>query len=227
MDKKILILTFYISIIIQIISGIISFYGIFIKLDKEDKILNDVLVIETLVQIVEGLFYIYIILAINKIKNNTITNRRYIDWTITTPIMLISTVLFMEYMKSKKEGFTTSTKKIFQEKNKSITKIVLYNFGMLLFGYLGEINYLNKIISISIGFVFFSLSFYEIWDNFGNKTEKTKKLFYFLIIIWGLYGIAAMYPVIPKNIMYNCLDIVSKNFYGLYIFYEILKVRNN
>ena len=75
MDKKILILTFYISIIIQIISGIISFYGIFIKLDKEDKILNDVLIIETLVQIVEGLFYIYIILAINKIKNNTITNK--------------------------------------------------------------------------------------------------------------------------------------------------------
>ena len=47
----------------------------------------------------------------------------------------------------------------------------------------------------------------------------------FLFMIWGTYGIADMIPVIEKNIFYNCLDIISKNFYGLYIFYKILQVK--
>ena len=34
-----------------------------------------------------------------------------------------------------------------------------------------------------------------------------------------------MLPILPKNIMYNVLDIIAKNFYGLYIFYEIIKLK--
>ena len=32
------------------------------------------------------------------------TPRRYIDWFITTPTMLISTIIFMEYRKNKEQG---------------------------------------------------------------------------------------------------------------------------
>ena len=62
--NKILVLTFYLSILIQIITGIISFSGFFIKLDEKDKILTDVLGIETIVQLVEGIFYIHILYII-------------------------------------------------------------------------------------------------------------------------------------------------------------------
>ena len=96
---------------------------------------------------------------------------------------------------------------------------------MLAFGYLGETNIISKQIGIPIGFVFFGLSFYEIWNKFAYKTEKTRNLYYFLIGVWSLYGVAAMLPVLPKNIMYNILDIIAKNFYGLYIFYEIIKLK--
>ena len=37
--------------------------------------------------------------------------------------------------------------------------------------------------------------------------------------------VAAIMPTIPKNIMYNSLDIVAKNFYGLFIFYEVIKLK--
>ena len=224
-SKKLLLLTFYISIIIQIITGIITFKGFFIKLDNNDLILNDVLKIETFVQLIEAFFYIYIIFAINKLKNNSITNRRYIDWSITTPIMLISTILFMEYYTNKIENFTTNTNHILEKNKKDIIEIILYNGGMLLFGYLGETNMIDKSLSILIGFVFFILSFYKIWDLFAYKIKKNRLLYYFLICIWGLYGVAALLPVISKNIMYNILDIISKNFYGLYIYYEILKIK--
>ena len=52
-------------------------------------------------------------------------------------------------------------------------------------------------------------------------------LFYFMFIVWGLYGIAALFDVYSKNLCYNILDIISKNFYGLFIFYKIIQTRKN
>ena len=95
---------------------------------------------------------------------------------------------------------------------------------MLVFGYLGEINILPKYISIPIGFIFFYKSFNLIYSNYGNKSIVGKNLFIFLVIIWGLYGVVAILPVTEKNISYNLLDIVAKNFYGLYIYYKISQI---
>ena len=96
---------------------------------------------------------------------------------------------------------------------------------MLFFGYLGEVNILPKYISTIIGFYFFAKSFSLIYYNYAINSKISKQLFNFLFIIWGLYGIVALFPVIPKNICYNLLDIVSKNFYGLYIYYKILQLK--
>tara|TARA_X000000368_G_C22948390_1_gene675488 strand:- start:193 stop:876 length:684 start_codon:yes stop_codon:yes gene_type:complete len=224
-SKDLLLLTVQISLIVQLLTGLVSAGGIFVKLDDKDLILHDVLLIETIVQLIEGLFYVYIAYAIKNIKEESITSRRYFDWVITTPIMLLSTIMFMEYESSKKINETVTTKKVLNDNKKELIKIGLYNFGMLAFGYLGETNIISKQIGIPIGFVFFGLSFYEIWDKFAYKTEKTRNLYYFLIGVWSLYGVAAMLPVLPKNIMYNILDIIAKNFYGLYIFYEIIKLK--
>ena len=46
---------------------------------------------------------------------------------------------------------------------------------MLVFGYLGEINLISKYIAIPLGFIFFLLSFYEIWKNYANKTKENKR----------------------------------------------------
>ena len=59
--KKLLLLTVQISRIVQILTGFVSGGGLFINLKKGDRILYDVLAIETIVQIVELIFY----------KNNT------------------------------------------------------------------------------------------------------------------------------------------------------------
>ena len=82
----------------------------------------------------------------------------------------------------------------------------------------------NKRISISLGFLFFYLSFKVIYDNYAKYSDMGMKLFKFLVVVWGLYGIAAMTDIKSKNIAYNLLDIVSKNFYGLFIYYYILHI---
>jgi hypothetical protein len=92
---------------------------------------------------------------------------------------------------------------------------------MLFFGYLGETNILNKNIYIFIGFIFFGFMFYKIWIIFANITKISRIIFYIMAFIWGWYGIAAIFNVIPKNIMYNILDIFSKNFFSIFILYLI------
>ena len=91
--------TMLFSLLVQIITGLISIHGIFIKLDFNDKILSDILILETIVQIIEFLFYFWFTYSFINIKNLAAT--RYIDWVITTPTMLLSTIMFMKYKEFK------------------------------------------------------------------------------------------------------------------------------
>ena len=79
----------------------------------------------------------------------------------------------------------------------------------------------NTLFGIPLGFVFFYLAFKLIYDEYGVKSKDGKTLFWVLGTVWSLYGVAAVMPMTIKNISYNFLDIVSKNFYGLYLFYKI------
>ena len=98
---------------------------------------------------------------------------------------------------------------------------------MLLFGLLGELEYLSKYISFPLGFLFFYLSFKVINDNYVGDNTTNIYLYNFLFVIWSFYGIAALFNFEVKNTCYNILDIFSKNFYGLFIFYVIYQTNMN
>ena len=223
---KLISKTIYFSLLVQFITTIVGLHGFFLNIKEKDIILQDILGLETIVQIVEATFYIWIIFALKNLQK--MTPRRYIDWFITTPTMLISTIMFMKYQELKDKGQLEETKlnykTFFKDNKKNILIIVLLNIFMLLFGYLGEINYINKYLSIGVGFVFFFLNFYFIYEYYAKYSDLGKQLFYFNLIIWSLYGIAAMTEIKTKNISYNLLDIVAKNFYGIYIYYKILEL---
>ena len=217
--------TGYFSFIVQIVIGILQLKGIFIKLPSKYNILINILQLETFVQIVEAIFYYW--LLNNFDKKNKITETRYFDWVLTTPTMLLSTIMYFKFL----ENENNSEKKIsfidfIKENKKVIIKIFIYNWLMLLLGYLGEKGLIPKEFYIPIGFIFLILSFKTIYDNFVVNNNKSKKLFYFIFTIWSLYGVAALLPFNEKNIMYNILDIISKNFYGIYIYNEVIKYNN-
>ena len=216
--------TIYLSLIVQILTTLISLGGLFVKLKEKDLVLKEILALEGIVQLIESAFYIWVIFAIHNLEN--VTPRRYIDWSFSTPIMLISTIVFMKYQEYKENNINKSFKMIdfFKENKNNIIKIYVYNGLMLLFGFLGEAGIIDKRIGIPIGFVFFYLSFDLIYQEYAKKSELGKKLFIFLVVVWGLYGVAAMTDLNTKNISYNMLDIVSKNFYGLFIYYIILQI---
>lgn len=220
-NKNIVSITIYLSIFLQFITTLISFDGFRIKLNKEDKILKDILFLETLVQVVEACFYIWVIFALSKLE--IMSSRRYIDWFLTTPTMLFTTIIFMKYQQNlnEKNNKIITLKNFIKENKNSIIIIFLLNFLMLFFGLMNELNYMNLFPSVTIGTIFFIINFYYIYIKYAQFSESGKNLFYFLFIIWGLYGVAACMNNINKNTMYNCLDVIAKNFYGLFIYYYI------
>jgi hypothetical protein len=108
-------------------------------------------------------------------------------------------------------------------KNEVVT-VVVSNFMMLLFGYLGEIGVMERTMALIIGFLFFAFSFYTIYTNFAVKSDVGKRMFGLLVTVWAIYGIAYMFPTVQKNITYNGLDIVAKNFFGVYLYIVIQKL---
>ena len=204
-----------ISLIIQFIVGIIDYLAINLKVDSKDEILKDLLKLEVVVQIIEFIFYVWLIFYFS---SQNITPFRYLDWAITTPLMLITLSAFLKH-----DGSTGDRLTGFLSKNKgSVVKIVVLNSAMLLCGLLGEFGYLSAYTAAALGFIPFVLNFKYIKDTFLPSDDKQKKaIFIWFVFFWSLYGVFSTMNYTIKNTGYNILDIFAKNFFGLFLAYVI------
>lgn len=219
--------SYYFSVCVQIIAFLIQFYGYLIPTNNEMISLKYALNTEFFVSIIELVVYLWI--GTNLSNLNTVMNKRYLDWIITTNFLLISiALLFMYYneshllIKKKDKNF----KGLVLKNIPKFAPILLFNNLMLIFGYLGENKRISKFYSFSFGFVFFFLSFYYLYKYFGKFTHVSKKIFYIITTIWALYGFAHLMNEKLKNTMYNLLDLVSKNFFGIFLVYVIINKVN-
>ena len=181
---KLLYFTVYLSLLVQIITGIVTFSGVFYNLKDEDKILSETLTLESIVQVVEGIFYIYIAMSLKYINSNILTQRRYLDWIITTPMMLLSTIMYMEYENKKVTKEIIRAKSFIDKNRKNITNMFLCNALMLLSGYLGETGMIKKKISIPVGFLFLILSFGIMYTNYVGDLAINKQIFFLMLLIF-------------------------------------------
>jgi hypothetical protein len=210
-----------ISIIIQVITGIIEFISLFIKVNDKISFLKQMMLLEIFVQLIEGLFYVYWLYNFKNILN--ITPKRYFDWVITTPTMLINLIFYLIFLEHKDNN--TSNKlnflKLFKKEFYTIITVLLLNLSMLLFGYLGEISVIPVLLGVSLGFIPFLIYYYIIYKKYAILSNDGVKIFFYFFIFWSLYGIVAFLPYKIKNVCYNILDLFSKNFFGLFLSYLI------
>jgi hypothetical protein len=211
------------SLVIQFLVGIIDYLAIKIEVNLKDEFLKDLLKLELFVQIIEFIFYIWLILYFDKTSRN-ITPIRYLDWAVTTPIMLVTLSAFLNHDESKPTRFSH----FLSDHSYSIIKIVMLNAAMLFFGFIGEISYLNPYISTFLGFIPFALNFKYIKDTFLPSSKDKSKifLFYWFVFFWSLYGVFALMNYTIKNTGYNILDIFAKNFFGIFLAYIIFLKSN-
>lgn len=220
--KEAVVKSLELSLGIQWTTLFINSFSLFQSLPAKDFVLKEILGLETLVQAIELVFYSW---YRNHIQDKIIdvTQFRYYDWFLTTPMMLFSTMGFYEYLKTDKVIRLGS---FFQENSTSIVFILFMNFLMLLFGYLQEIGILSLVSSTLFGFGALFTSFYTMYKEFVVDAPK-QFIFFFVFFVWSLYGIAAMFDNHLKNTSYNILDIFAKNFYGIYLSYFIYTLSQN
>jgi bacteriorhodopsin len=207
-----------VSLIVQIVVGIIDYLAIQIEVNSKDELLKDLLKVELVVQVIEFMFYVWLIYYFSKVSRN-ITPARYLDWAITTPLMLITLSAFLKH-----DGTNTNRLSDFISSNMgSMVKIVVLNAAMLVFGLLGEFGYLSHYVSTALGFIPFAMNFNYIKDTFLASSTDTFKvgLFYWFTFFWALYGVAAIMSYTVKNTGYNILDIFAKNFFGVFLAYVV------
>jgi hypothetical protein len=223
MNKYYFYTTLIFSFIVQIISGLIDIGTLFVKVGPEYVIIKQLLGLEVFVQLIQGSFYLWLVCNYKEIHN--VTPKRYADWVITTPLMLISLIIYLIYLKYKETGLNTSKLELFSllGKNSSVLSYVIYlDLLMLIFGYLGETKIINTITGVLLGFIPFLIYFYLIYVNYVRQTATGWKLYFYFFFFWSLYGVAALLPYYIKNTFYNILDLFAKNFFGLFLSYIIL-----
>jgi len=222
MDTKYLFyITLIISIIVQIITGGIEIVALFIKVPSAYSLIRELLIFEFIVQLIEGIFYIWLAYNFTKIVN--VTPKRYIDWVITTPTMLIILMLYLIYLNKKMINDTNDLElfTLLKENSSIIIPILMLNWLMLLFGYLGEMKIIPVLLGVILGFIPFLTYYYMIYINYVNQNTSGYLLFWYFFFFWSLYGVVAVLPYYTKNACYNILDLFAKNFFGLFLSYII------
>jgi bacteriorhodopsin len=210
--------SFYITYVFLMTTATITFIeAIRTNIPEIRNILN----LETCISVVAAFFYAKFVKMIedkktnNKITYKEINDMRYLDWSITTPIMLLVLVLALLY--NNKMGSMNFFYFII---------ILLLNYGMLASGFLGENKTVDKVSANVIGFIFFIalyLFIYYIYVrpkyNFDNNI-----LYFSFVFLWAIYGIVYFFDDKEKNIGYNILDLFAKCFVGIFFWAYYAKV---
>lgn len=146
------------------------------------------------------------------------TEFRYIDWFITVPLMLIK---FPALLGMGGEG------------RKFLTKLIILSLGMLLFAYIGEVNFETKAIhfgSYGISCLCWLVILFSLngalrslpLNTTESKRAAIRRMFLFILIGWVIYPIGYLMPTFGlqpdyRELLYNIGDVINKVGLGLVI----------
>lgn len=216
------LLTTYASLLAQFVTGVFGFWGMTHDVAPENEALKTSLTIEMVVQLIEFSFYLWFVSEFNLA---TMAATRYKDWIVSTPLMLVSAMIFYHYEQGRQEGrdTTNSVSDFFQTHRKTIATVLVANMAMIVFGYAGEKGWMSMGLGVGLGFIAFGVAFSTIWSQLASQSEMGKRLFALITSVWALYGVAFLFPVAAKNIAYNGLDVVAKNLFGVFLTIKVIE----
>ena len=219
------------SLIAQLITGIVDVVAL--QVENKDLVLKQLLSLELAVQIIELVFYIWLVYHFPPNTKEEVTKYRYYDWALSTNIMLFTLIVYIIHLRYPDKTIT----EIYTENKKNIQSVLMLNTSMLIIGYMGEVKKLSINQSVYIGFIPFIIYYGIIYKSYvkndllpvvsDEKKREINLLFWYFFIVWSMYGVSAMFPYTEKNISYNVLDIFSKNFFGLFLSWKVYKDKVN
>jgi bacteriorhodopsin len=210
--------SFMITYILLLTTGLITFIE---AMRTQNPLVRHIFNLETCISLVAGYFYSVFVGHLDNCEReripinwDIITYNRYIDWAITTPMMLLVLCVFLANESKSVVHLTT------------IFLIMIFNYIMLYIGYLGEINVLDRFTACIGGFIPFFIVFYLIFTNYVVISKGIGKywLFVFYLFFWSLYGLVYLLEESYKNIAMNALDCISKCLVGIALWMYYIKI---
>ena len=145
---------------------------------------------------------------------------RYVDWVLTVPLQIVEFYLILA-------AIATVPIALFW-------RLLVYSLIMLVFGYLGEANFIDATLGFAIGMIGWLLIIYEIFlgeaskINADSENLSCQKAFNALRLIvtigWAIYPIGYFWGYLLEsanvnavNIIYNYADLINKTAFGLVI----------
>jgi bacteriorhodopsin len=217
MNDKMVEYTFYFTYAFLVTTGTITFIeALRTKVDSMRHILN----LETCISIIAAFFYGKFVQEFKSesmaIDYGSINLNRYVDWAITTPIMLLVLILAFRFNSTQKASVKFS----------DFVLILLLNYAMLGSGYLGEIGTWSRNMANFIGFVFFAGLYGFIYNTYLKASKNMTNLYLFsiFVVLWAFYGVFYQMEEQSRNVGYNILDLFSKCFVGIYFWAYFTKI---
>jgi len=204
-DDSLVKRSFMVSYVLLLTTATITFIE---ALRTNSPTIRHIFNLETCISVVAGYFYGVFIQKIDtteKIDWSEITKLRYIDWSITTPMMLLALCLVLSYNSKTVVHLPV------------ILSIVALNYAMIFIGYMGETGVLQRWIADIAGFAPFIAMFFIIYYNFirPNPSYSNWVMYLLYLVIWSMYGVVYMLSEEWKNITMNILDLTAKCLVGL------------
>jgi len=205
-------MSFYVTYVFLITTGSVTFIE---ALSNKIPELRHIMNIETVISIIAGFFYSQFVARLNEKPNySQMLQTRYLDWSITTPFMLLSLCLALGYNIKKKLTLPV------------LLSIIAMNYGMLLLGYLGEHNKIDKRLALVLSFACFIAMYAIIYMVFvhGYSNLTNLVIFSIFVTVWSIYGFVYYAKDETKNITYNILDLFAKCFTGIFFWMYFTKI---
>lgn len=146
------------------------------------------------------------------------TSLRYIDWTLTVPLMCVEFYLILRAVQKVSIGI--------------LNRLLLGSIVMLVFGYLGEAGIMNTHLGFAIGMLGWAIVIYEVFAGEASKVCAAgadaslqgafKALRTFALFGWAIYPIGYYVGGAEGaswlDITYNMADMINKVGFGLVIY---------
>ena len=214
MSEKLVEYSFYLTYAFLVTTGTITFIE---AIRTKNNSMRHILNLETCISVVAAFFYSKFVTEFNKpvVDYKSINLNRYVDWCITTPIMLLVLILAFKYNSNNKA----------QVKFTDYLIILAMNYGMLGSGYIGDIGKLGRMSATLVGFIFFGGLYYFLYNTYLRQNNPSNNFLYgIFFVLWSLYGVFYQMEQKYRNIGYNILDLFSKCFVGIYFWAYFTKI---
>jgi bacteriorhodopsin len=210
--------TFYFTYVLLLTTGTITFIE---ALRTPFPEVRHIMNLETCISLIAGYFYSIFNQEVKESDDKKIPldyakiNRiRYIDWTLSTPLMILALSLFL----SKKSGVPI--------KLLTFLALLILDLGMIGLGYMGETGFINKKVAWVTSFICFFLLFGLIAYTFLRSKYDVASIVVFSIffVVWSVYGMVYNLDEERKNTIFNILDSIAKCIVGITLWAYFTKI---